>query len=180
MNEKQTMKFTLEKSLEILERTPDILNTMLYDISADWTSKNEGDGTWSVYDVVGHLIHGEKTDWIQRADLILSEKPDKTFEPFDRFAQFEESKGKTLTQLLDEFRRLRKKNIEHLQSKHLTDKNLETKGIHPVFGEVTLSQLLSTWVVHDLNHIAQISRVMAKQYKEEVGPWIKYLRILQT
>jgi len=173
------MNFTLEKSMEILERTPDVLNRMLQNISAEWTSNNEGGQTWSVYDIIGHLIHGERTDWIPRAEIILSEKHDKNFEPFNRLAQFEESKEKSLTQLLDEFKTLREKNIEYLRSKKLTDKNLEEKGIHPTFGEVTLSQLLSTWVVHDLNHIAQISRVMAKQYKAEVGPWIEYLRILQ-
>jgi uncharacterized damage-inducible protein DinB len=174
------MNFTLEKSIEILERTPGVLTAMLQNISAEWTSRNEGGQTWSVYDIIGHLIHGEKTDWIPRADIILSKKTDKNFEPFDRLAQLEESKGKSLTQLLDEFSLLRKKNIEYLRSKKLTSKHLEEKGIHPVFGEVTLSQLLSTWVVHDLNHIAQISRVMAKQYKAEVGPWIEYLRILQV
>jgi len=180
MYKQQTMNFTVEKSIEILAGTPNVLNTMLQNISAEWTSANEGGETWSVYDVIGHLIHGEKTDWIPRAAIILSEKPDRTFKPFDRFAQFEESEGKSLKQLLDEFTILRKKNIEQLLSKKLTVKNLEEKGIHPVFGEVTLSQLLSAWVVHDLNHIAQISRVMAKQYKAAVGPWIAYLRILQT
>ena len=173
------MNFTLAKSIEILERTPNVLIAMLQNISADWTSNNEGKETWTVYDIVGHLIQGEKTDWIPRMEIILSDKPDKTFEPFDRFAQFEESKGKSLTQLLDEFKRLRKKNIEHLHSKKVINKNFEEKGIHPAFGEITLSQLLSTWTVHDLNHIAQISRVMAKQYKAEVGPWIEYLKILQ-
>ncbi len=165
--------------MEILERTPDVLNTMLQNISAEWTSNNEGGQTWSVYDIIGHLIHGERTDWIPRAEIILLEKHDKKFEPFNPLAQFEESKEKSLTQLLEEFKTLREKNIEYLRSKKLTDKNLEEKGIHPTFGEVTLSQFLSTWVVHDLNHIAQISRVMAKQYKAEVGPWIDYLRILQ-
>ncbi len=174
------MNFTLTKSLEILERTPDVLNSLLQNLSYDWTSNNEGGETWSAYDIVGHLIHGEKTDWIPRAEIILSGKPDKSFERFDRFAQFKESKGKSLTVLLDEFKRLRKKNLAYLRSKKLTDKNLEEKGNHPDFGEVTLSQLLSTWVVHDLNHIAQIARVMAKQYKEEVGPWIKYLGILKV
>ena len=173
------MNFTLEKSMEILERTPDVLNTMLQNISPEWTSNNEGGHTWSAYDIIGHLIYGERTDWIPRAEIILSEKYDKKFEPFNRLAQFEESKGKSLTQLLKEFKTLRKKNIDYLRSKKLTDKNLKEKGIHPTFGEVTLSQLLSTWVVHDLNHISQISRVMAKQYKAEVGPWIEYLRILQ-
>jgi len=174
------MKFTVDKSLEILERTPKVLITMLQDISADWTSPNEGGDSWSVYDIIGHLIHGEKTDWVPRTEIILSENSDKKFTPFDRFAQFEDSKGKTLNQLLKEFKMLRERNIEQLRSKKITDKNLEEIGIHPAFGNVTLSQLLSTWVVHDLNHIAQISRVMAKQFKVEVGPWTEYLRILQS
>ncbi|MEO8111508.1 MAG: DinB family protein [Ginsengibacter sp.] len=173
------MHFTLEKSMEILERTPSVLLTMLHSISVDWTANNEGEDTWSVYDVVGHLIHGEKTDWMPRTEIILSQKNDKAFKLFDRFAQFEESKGKTLKQLLDEFSTLRQKNIELLRSKNITDHDLEQIGIHPAFGEVTLSQLLATWAVHDLNHILQITRVMAKQYKEEVGPWVEYLRILQ-
>ena len=151
----------------------------MQDIYADWTYVNEGGETWTVYDILGHLIHGEKTDWIPRAEIILSENTDKTFKPFDRFAQFEDSEGKSLNQLLDEFKILRRKNIAHLLSKKITGKNLEEKGIHPAFGEVNLSQLLATWVVHDLNHIAQISRVMAKQYKAETGPWIAYLSILQ-
>lgn len=173
------MIFSLSNSIEILERTPEILNTMLRNMSEQWTMNNEGEGTWSVYDIIGHLIHGEKTDWIPRMEIILSDKDDKAFEPFDRFAQFEESKGKSLHQLLDEFKNLREKNIEQLRSKNLTDTDMMRTGIHPAFGEVTLAQLLSTWTVHDLNHIAQICRVMAKQYKEEVGPWTAYLGILK-
>lgn len=173
------MHFSLQKSLEILERTPDVLDAMLQNLSSEWTSNNEGGDTWSVYEIIGHLIHGEKTDWIPRAEIILSDNPDKRFEPFDRFAQYEASKGKSLAQLLDEFKTLRKKNVEHLVSKKLTEDNLKEKGVHPAFEEVTLSQLLSTWVVHDLNHIAQISRIMAKQYAAAVGPWTDYLRILQ-
>ena len=173
------MNFTIEKSIDVLERTPNVLISMLENISSEWTTNNEGGETWNVFNIIGHLIHGEKTDWVSRIDIILSGKSDKTFEPFDRFAQFEESKGKSLLQLLNEFKRLRKQNIEYLHSKKISNKNLEEKGIHPAFGEVTLSQLLSAWTVHDLNHISQISRVMAKQYKEEVGPWIEYLRILQ-
>ena len=172
------MNFTVEKSIEILERTPEVLEAMLKNVSPEWTEKTEGGETWSVFDVLGHLVHGEKTDWIPRIEIILSGKPDKTFEPFDRFAQFEESKDKSLPQLLDEFKRLREKNIGVLRSKKLTDKNLNEKGIHPALGEVTLAQLLATWTVHDLDHIAQISRVMAKQYKEAVGPWVEYLKIL--
>jgi len=173
------MNFSLARSIEMLERTPDTLIALLQNVSDDWTSPNEGGVTWSVYDIVGHLIEGEKTDWIPRMELILSGNRDKTFAPFDRFAQQEHSKGKTLKQLLDEFKRLRTNNLEHLRSKELTDKSLNEKGIHPHFGEVTLSQLLATWTVHDLNHIAQISRVMAKQYTAEVGPWKAYLKILQ-
>ena len=174
------MKFDVEKSLEILERTPDVLITMLRDISADWTSVNESGDSWSVYDIIGHLIHGEKTDWVPRTDIILSEETDKNFTPFDRFAQFEDSRGKTLGRLLQEFKMLRERNIEQLRSKNITGEDLAQTGIHPAFGEVTLKQLLSTWVVHDLNHIAQICRVMANQYKEEVGPWTVYLKILQS
>jgi len=173
------MNFNLTNSIEILQRTPDTLILMLKDISPEWTTGNEGAETWNVYDIVGHLIHGEKTDWMARTELILSDNVNKTFESFDRFAQFEESKGKTLNQLLNEFKMLREKNIEQLLSKKLTDKQMEEKGVHSVFGDVTLSQHLSTWVVHDLNHIAQISRVMAKQYKFNVGHWVDYLKILQ-
>jgi hypothetical protein len=173
------MNFSLERSIEILERTPAVLNVLLQGISAEWTSNNEGQDTWSVYDIIGHFIHGEETDWMPRAEIILSENEDKAFVPFDRFAQFENSKGKTLQQLLAEFAMLRKKGIEQLLSKNITAEDLEKKGIHPAFGEVTLSQLLAAWVAHDLNHIAQIARVMAKQYKEATGPWPAYLKILQ-
>ena len=174
------MKFTVDKSLEILERTPQVLITMLQNISSDWTSVNEGGDTWSVYDIIGHLIHGEKTDWIPRAAIILSENTNKAFTPFDRFAQLEDSKGKSLNLLLNEFKSLRERNVEFLRSKTITIEDLKQTGIHPAFGEVSLGQLLSTWVVHDLNHIAQVSRVMAKQYATEVGPWTAYLRILQA
>jgi len=172
------MNFDLSKSLEILQRTPDVLIAMLRDVSPDWTTINEGGETWSAFDVVGHLIHGERSDWIQRMEIILSDNPDKTFKKFDRFAMFEESKGKTLNQLLENFSSVRKKNLDILRSKNLSPDDLLKKGVHPAFGEVTLSQLLSTWTAHDLGHIAQISRVMAKQYKEAVGPWIEYMRVL--
>ncbi|HTJ52003.1 MAG TPA: DinB family protein [Cyclobacteriaceae bacterium] len=173
------MQFDLNKSLEILERTPFVLEAMLNGLSEEWIRNNEGHETWSPYDVVGHLIYGEKTDWIPRMEIILSQKGDRAFVPFDRFAQFTESANKTLTQLLEEFKTLRKQNIERLRSKDLTQNDFVLTGIHPAFGEVTLAQLLSTWVVHDLNHISQISRVMAKQYKAEVGPWYEYLGILK-
>ncbi len=173
------MKFNLPEAVAILQRTPDVLNSMLLGISEEWTSRNEGPDTWSAFDVVGHLIHGEQTDWIPRMEIILSGTGEKKLEPFDRFAQFEQSSGKTLTLLLMEFKVMRNKNIDLLLSKKLTDADLERRGTHPDFGPVTLSQLLATWVVHDLNHIGQICRVMAKQYKTEVGPWTKYLRIVR-
>jgi hypothetical protein len=172
------MQFDLNKSLEILEKTPIVLETMLAGLSDEWINNNEGPGTWSPYDIIGHLIHGEKTDWISRMEIILSDNTEKTFKSFDRFAQFKASKGKTLKQLLDEFKELRNHNIQQLLSKDITEDNLKQKGIHPAFGQITLQQLLSTWVVHDLNHIAQIARVMAKQYKIEVGPWREYLKII--
>lgn len=173
------MEFVIEKSLEILEHTPAVLQAMLQQLSPEWTSVDEGPGTWSVYDVIGHLIHGEKTDWMPRAMIILSDRADKNFKPFDRFAQMQDDKTASLPQLLQEFSNLRKMNIRKLKEQNIGAGDLGKKGIHPAFSEVTLSQLLATWTVHDLNHIAQISRVMAKQYKEAVGPWTAYLKILQ-
>ncbi len=173
------MKFSLHQSIEILERTPVVLQNLLESLSAIWTSNNEGGETWSAYDVIGHLIHGEKTDWLTRAELILSDDVEKKFQPFDRFAQFENSKGKTLKQLLDDFKEVRNANIKRLKSLNITERDLEKTGVHPTFGEVILYQLLSTWVVHDLDHISQIARVLAKQYKNEVGPWIEFLKILK-
>lgn len=173
------MPFELRQALEILESTPKTLKNMLVGLDPVWTSRNEGGETWCVYDVVGHLIHGEKTDWMTRAELILSDQAEKSFAPFDRFAQFEESKGKTMLQLLDEFEALRYANLQCLQAKNLMAQDLARTGIHPAFGTVTLGQLLATWTVHDLNHLAQIARIMAHQYQAEVGPWVAYLRILQ-
>lgn len=172
------MEFDVKKSIEILTRTPIVLESLMDGLSEEWVQGNEGENTWSPFDVLGHLIHGEKTDWIQRLHIILSDDVNKTFTPFDRFAQFEESKDKTIKQLLDEFKIARQNNIEILQAKNIAEDTLDRKGVHPVFGEVTLKQLLATWVVHDLGHIAQITRVMAKQYTTEVGPWKEYLPIL--
>ncbi|WP_425235663.1 DinB family protein [Ulvibacterium sp.] len=174
------MKFELNTAIPILERTPTVLRVLLQGLSEEWIQGNEGKDTWSPFDVVGHLIHGEKTDWMVRTALILENGPNPAFEPFDRFAQFENSKGKTLESLLEEFEGLRKDNLTDLRSKKLSSDDYERIGIHPEFGEVTLAQLLSAWVVHDLGHIAQISRAMAKQYKNEVGPWPKYLTILNS
>lgn len=173
------MSFTLEKSLEILERTPLQLYHLLDGLSEEWTHTNEGPDTWSAYDVVGHLIHGEKTDWIPRMEMILAQKPNSEFEPFDRFAQFNASKGKTLTQLLAEFKTLRTHNLALVRSKNLSEKDFALLGKHPALGQASLAQLLATWVVHDLNHVSQISRIIANQYTKEVGPWYAYLGILQ-
>jgi hypothetical protein len=172
------MHFNIQQSIEILERTPAVLNTLLTGLNDEWVMNNEGPETFSPYDVIGHLIHGEKTDWTVRAKIILESGNSKTFVPWDRFAQFENSKGKTLQQLLKEFEALRKENLVWLKSLNVSETDLDKKGIHPALGEVTLRNLLATWVVHDLTHIAQITRVMAKQYKEEMGPWPEFFRIL--
>jgi len=176
----QGMTFDLDKSLEILDRTPDVMRRLLSGLSSDWTTGNEGGETWSPYDVVGHLIHGERTDWMARLDIIMSDRADKTFVPFDRFAQFRDSAGKSLEDLLDEFARARSANLIRLRSLRLTEIDLDRTGIHPDFGRVTLRQLLATWVAHDLDHLMQMSRAMAKQIGAEVGPWVKYLRILRA
>jgi uncharacterized damage-inducible protein DinB len=171
------MQFNLGKSMEILKQTPETFISLLSGLSEDWTYSNEGPDTWSPYDVMGHLIHGEETDWIQRLNIILGDTEDKTFEPFDRFTQFENSKGKALCDLLEEFAGLRKKNLDYLSSLDLSEDQFGLKGMHPELGEVTLGQLLATQVTHDLGHIAQITRVMAKQYKEDVGPWEAYIPV---
>lgn len=172
------MNFNLDKCIEILTRTPAVLDSLLGGLSEEWIHNNEGEATWSPFDIVGHLIHGDKTDWIPRMEVILSDDPYKKFEPFDRFAQFEACKGKNIRQLLDEFKVLRKENIGILKSKNIDGQDLIKTGIHPEFGEVKLEQLLATWTAHDLSHIAQITRVMARQYTREVGPWKHYLPIL--
>jgi hypothetical protein len=171
------MKFSIDKSVQILERTPGVVEEILEGLDDEWIYSNEGADTWSPFDVVGHFIQGEKMDWIPRMQIILSNRAEKKFEPFDRFKQFEDSKGKNISELVKEFKKLRKKNIKILKSTKLDGAALNRKGIHPEFGEVTLRQLLATWVTHDLAHLLQISRVMAKQYKEEVGPWTKYFSV---
>ena len=172
------MKYSVEQAIEILERTPAVCATLLAGLHDDWVMNNEGPETFSSYDVIGHLIHGEKTDWVARAKMILEFGNTKTFVPWDRFAQYEESKGKSLQQLLDAFAAIRKENMVWFKSLHLTESDLDKTGMHPKLGEVTLRNLLSTWVVHDLTHIAQITRVMAKQYTDEMGPWPQFFRIL--
>ena len=172
------MKYSVAQAIEILDKTPSVCAALLSGLSDDWVMHNEGPETFSPFDVMGHLIHGEKTDWVPRAKMILEFGNTKTFVPWNRFAQYEESKGKSLSQLLDEFARVRKENIVWFKSLQLTENDLNKTGIHPVLGEVTLQNLLSTWVVHDLTHIAQITRVMAKQYTENMGPWPEFFRIL--
>lgn len=171
------MRFSLDHTMAILERTPALLGEWLSGLPEEWTHANEGPDTWSAYDVVGHLIHGEKTDWMPRLEIILN-RPNEAFTPFDRFAQFQNSQGKTLEILLDEFAALRKANLEKLKSLHLAERDFSRTGTHPALGEVTLGHLLATWAVHDLNHIGQVARVMAKQYANEVGPWKAYLGVL--
>lgn len=172
------ISFNLKEAIEILERTPAVLKSLLSDLSERWVFNNEGGDSWNPFDIVGHLIHGEKKDWILRTKIILEYGVEKPFEPFDRLAQFKDSEGKTLNDLLEEFAMLRKSNIDVLNKLNLNENDFKKKGIHPEFGKVTLKQLLSTWVVHDLSHIKQISRVMAKQYKKEIGPWETYLPVI--
>jgi len=170
--------FDLEKSYEVWERTPFVLQALLKNLQEDWFLRNEGPDTFSPFDVVGHLIHGEKTDWPSRIRLILEKGTTSPFVPYDRFAMYKESAGKSIDQLLSEFESLRMSNITWIRSLNLSETDLNKKGLHPKLGEVTLRQLLSTWVIHDLTHLSQITRVMAKQYKEEMGPWLEYFRIM--
>lgn len=174
------MKFELQQAIEVLERTPATLKTMLTGLSDGWVHGNYGEDTFSPYDVIGHLITGEKTDWLVRTRLILVHGVSKPFAKYDRYAQFEESAGKSLGQLLDEFERLRAANLVALRALRLTPQDFTKRGMHPALGEVTLEQLLATWVAHDLNHIAQIAKAMATQYDSAVGPWREYLGILKS
>jgi hypothetical protein len=172
------MDFNLTQGMAVLERTPSTLRAMLLGLGPEWIEATEGPETWSPYVIVGHLIHGERTDWIPRAQIILAQSANRRFTPYDRFAQFHESQGKSLADLLDEFARLRAENLATLAGWRLTAAQLALEGEHPEFGAVTLRQLLATWVAHDLGHVAQTARVMAKQYREAVGPWRAYLPIL--
>jgi hypothetical protein len=172
------MGFDLDDAMAVLSRTPAVMKAMLNSLPRTWLENNEGPDTWSPYDVVGHLIHGERTDWIQRAKIILDHGEARPFDPFDRFAQFEESKGKTLEELLDEFATSRERNLATLRELNINATQLGKTGQHPALGRVTLKELMATWVTHDLDHIAQIARTMAKQYASEVGPWQAYISIL--
>ena len=171
--------FEVTRSVEILQQTPYTLSRMLEGLSPEWTASVGDKENWSPYDVVGHLIHCEETDWIPRAEIILAQGEDRKFVPFDRFAQFENLRVKTLDDLLTEFAYIRNVNVEKLLRWHLTPDQLALKGIHPEFGEVTLTQLISTWVVHDLTHIRQIVTYLASKYSENVGPWKAYTSILK-
>ncbi|HUH62277.1 MAG TPA: DinB family protein [Terracidiphilus sp.] len=170
---------SFSQTIALLERTPAALNALLRGLPDAWTQRNEGEGTWSVFDVVGHLIHGERADWIPRARRILESGESKPFDRFDRFAQERESQGKTLPQLLGEFASLRAEKLDELRAMNLSEADLEKRGTHPALGVVTLSQLLSTWAAHDLTHLHQISRIMAVQYREAVGPWTKFLGVMR-
>jgi hypothetical protein len=172
------MGFDLQQTIALLSRTPSALNALLRDLPQTWTLRNEGGETWSAFDIVGHLIHGERTDWIERARMILQYGETRAFDPFDRLAQERASQGKSLGELLDEFARLRSQNLDVLRAMKLHPGDFERRGRHPALGTVTLAQLLATWAVHDMTHLHQLSRVMAYQYREVVGPWSAYLGVL--
>jgi hypothetical protein len=173
------MEQDLQQTMLLLARTPAALNALLRGLPETWTMRDEGEDTWSVFDVVGHLISGERVDWLPRARMILESGESRTFEPFDRSGHLREGQGKTLEQLLDEFARLRAENLGELSALPLRREDMERRGRHPAFGVVTLSALLATWAAHDLTHLHQISRIMAHQYREAVGPWSAYLGVLQ-
>ena len=173
------MEQSLEHTVALLARTPATLDALLRDLPECWTLRNEGNGTFNAFDIVGHLISGEKTDWMPRVKTILSAGESREFEKFDRRAQERESAGKSLPTLLDEFGRLRSENLLQLRAMNLTQADMARRGRHPALGAVTLSQLLATWAAHDLTHLHQLSRVMAYQYREEVGPWSAYLGVMR-
>jgi DinB superfamily len=168
----------LEHTISLLSRTPATLDSLLRDLPDVWTRRNEGENTWNAVDIVAHLIQGERTDWMPRAKIVLQSGEARTFEPFDRLEYEREREGRQLGQLLDEFSQLRKKNLAELRAMNLRQKDLALRGRHPAFGVVTLGQLLATWAAHDMTHLHQISRVMAHQYREAVGPWAAYLGVL--
>ncbi len=169
----------LDEAVALLARTPATLDALLRGLPEDWIVANEGGDTWSPFDVVGHLIHGERMNWVPRVRMILEHGEARAFEPLDRLAQFAESEGRTLASLLDEFAVRRQESLRELAALQLTIADLDRPGRHPAFGPVTLRQLLATWVAHDFDHLMQISRVLARQYSDEVGPWRAYLRIIR-
>jgi len=173
------MEHSLQNTIALLSRTPAALDSLLRGLPETWTLANEGENTWRVFDVIGHLIDGERVNWMPRAKLILQSGESQTFVPFDRGGHVREGQGKSLEQLLDEFAHLRSENLNELRALHLKLEDLQRRGQHPAFGSVTLSQLLATWATHDLTHLHQISRIMAGQYREAVGPWSAYLGVLK-
>ncbi len=172
------MRFDLDRAFEVLEATPETFRALMTDLSEDWTAPNEGPDTFSAWDNLGHLVHAERANWIPRARLILVGDPSGRFSPFDRFAHHRESRGKSVGDLLDEFTNLRVENLATVRGWDLTERELGLEASHPELGRVALRQLLATWVAHDLGHLAQSARVMAKQYREAVGPWREYLPVL--
>lgn len=173
------MEQNLDHTISLLTRTPAALDALLRDLPGTWTLRNEGEKTMSAFDVIGHLINGERTNWMPRARMILQFGETREFEPFDRWKQIRDSQGKPLGQLLDEFAALRSESLNELRSLNLRKEDLERRGRHPVLGAVTLSELLASWAAHDLTHMHQISRVLAHQYRQAVGPWSRYLGVLQ-
>jgi hypothetical protein len=169
----------IEDTLAVLTRTPGALNALLRDLPETWTLRGEGGDSWNAFEVVGHLIHAERTDWLTRVNSILEFGETKPFPAFDRGGHLREIQGKSLGQLLDEFAQARSKNLDKLRALNLRPQDLDRRGKHPALGSVTLSQLLATWAAHDLNHLHQISRIMAHQYREAVGPWSRYLGVLK-
>jgi hypothetical protein len=168
----------LQQTIALLARTPGALDALLRGLPEAWVLGCEGAGTWSVVEIVAHLIHGERTDWMARTRMILQHGDTLTFEPFDRWGHTRDGQGRPLDQLLDEFARMRGDNLAELRALNLAPEDLERRGRHPAFGVVSLSELLATWAAHDLTHLHQISRVMAHQYREKVGPWSQYLGVL--
>ena len=172
------MRFSIDDALPLLRATPNVLRAWLSELPEPWIIANEGPDTWSPFDIVGHLIHGERTDWIPRVELLLAHGESRPFTPFDRFAQLRDSRGKSLPELLDTFAELRQSNLARLDALQLKEADLQRRGLHPELGRVTLGQLLATWAAHDLNHLGQIARVMGRRYTEAVGPWLEYLPLL--
>ena len=172
-------RFHLPDAIAVLKRTPAVFNALLRGLPDAWTERNEGGDTWTAFDVIGHLIHGERTDWMPRARIILEHGKTGLFEPFDRLGHIPESRGKSLDQLLDELARLRRENLTELRALNLQPEDLVRRGRHPALGVVTLAELLATWAAHDLTHLHQLSRVMAHQYRAAVGPWGAYLGVMQ-
>ena len=171
-------EFSLPDTIELLSRTPSTLYALLHGLPEIWVHRSEGKDTWSAFDIVGHLIAGERTDWLERTRVIMEHGEGRLFDPFDRFAQFKQTEGKSIDELLEEFSNLRSDNLAALRALNLQPKDLARRGTHPALGAVTLSELLATWAVHDLTHLHQLSRVMAHQYRDAVGAWSAYLGVL--